>query len=248
MALNLALSLRHLRIRNYLIICEDDQSLNFLATHIPKIHLVRGMVKTESTNVDSAKFGSAEFRTLTFPRPLYIGAILAAGFNALWVDADVAFFRNPMDYIPVEGDVWFQDDVETTSDAVDDYVPRSSSRNVCICLIYMRPCAMSMRVLQTWEEAIRNRTSTTRNGWDQWLFNHVVLPKLQQDPEFQLRLLPVATFPSGGLYKLYKSNAAWIHANWRVGHANKVEFLQEQGAYRVAAGNKCYSNILSVMP
>jgi hypothetical protein len=206
------------------------------------------MVKAEGTNVGSAKFGSAEFRTLTFPRPLYIGAVLAAGFNALWVDADVAFFQSPLNHIPAEGDVWLQDDIETTSDPAADHMPKSSSSNVCICLIYMRPSAISLQVLQTWEHAIRNRTSTIRNGWDQWLFNHIVLPKLHQDPEFHLRLLPVATFPSGGLYKLFKSHAAWIHANWRVGHQNKVEFLKEEGAWRVAPEDKCYSNLLSVIP
>ena len=91
---------RRLNLTSYVLISEDDAATAYLETHHPG-HVISASLLSASRPKEALEqdkfhdFGSASFIRLACARPVYMAAILALGFNVLWIDLDAALLIDP---------------------------------------------------------------------------------------------------------------------------------------------------------
>ncbi len=160
----------------------------------------------------------------------------------VWFDADVFFFKNPLEHIPHLPEMWFGNDDPTANGEYTD-----TSLSVCSCVMRILPSNFTITFLRHW---IYEQENSHKQENDQVVLNERVLTHYARNempavfklwehplvmPEDVIRMLPAHLFPCGQIYEQFKETAIWAHANYRVGLADKVSFLTANHAWIAGA-------------
>lgn len=191
--------------------------------------------RVSSANQD---FNTEGFKGLATSRPIYLHYILLSGYNALWLDCDILPIKDPFLFLPPQEASYY--DVVLTDDNGSWNKEEWCHHGVmCSCFIFLNTSPGAFWFLERWSYHMTRLNSTInqipmnialRDAWNATVYG---------SPSFVHLILPQRLFPSGELFDTYKDTAAWAHPNWRVGKANKKEFMNERGFWM--AGNVEFS-------
>lgn len=107
LALNLHFFLRNLTIRNYLFVCTDIVAANILAKEGINFYLF----ENDPTGNHSSIYKTPEYRRKTLLKNKIVLTVLQHGFHTFLLDADIALFRNPLEFLSCPScDMQFQCD------------------------------------------------------------------------------------------------------------------------------------------
>lgn len=101
---NCVKSLLKLRVKNFLIISEDEVAYDYLLRAYPShVVLVSDVLTAPNATMsgDFAEFMSKEFVAITNQRAQMWLEILNLGFNVLAIDSDMVLLKNPMTTLPL---------------------------------------------------------------------------------------------------------------------------------------------------
>ncbi|RCV28781.1 hypothetical protein SETIT_5G430700v2 [Setaria italica] len=172
-----------------------------------------------STNLSSAsKFMTKEFVDLVWLKLSFQQRILELGYNFLFTDADIIWFRNPFRHFSVYADMSLSTDYFR-----DTFDPLNNELNTG--LYYMKSTNRSIEMIRYWRAA-RVRFP---DGHDQDVFNkikHELVSKLQG------RIEGLETAYFSGFCELHDdlNRVCTMHANCCIGLANKVLDLKDKAA------------------
>ena len=213
-----------LGIHNYLIIAEDEATLEHMNKHHPR-HAVPSTLfgySPQDMRPTFKEYGDPDFASLSCRRPTLMSVILRLGYSVLWTDMDTVWTESPFPLIPRHYDFVGVQEGCLNGCSVQDMT-------VCTCLMHMQPTKAMFRYLDDWHESCANSTALdTLNDQDH--FNEVF--KASGASYLQYYILPCQLYPSGYTVDASVSfsgvvKPAWLHANFRVGKDSKRAFLKE---------------------
>jgi rhamnogalacturonan II specific xylosyltransferase len=233
---NWALHLVDLRITNWLLIANDDASYHYLDRKYPG-HIIPISVFSPDAKMATGgllEYASQAFNMLMCERLAFQEAVLVRGYWLLWCDTDIAWRQNVLDLIPPGFDWVGVDDERTPITS-----PSKDTTNVCGCLMFWAPTPEAKRVMNTWHQKC---IATKGSSQDQEMFgiwwNDGDLKQI-----LRWYILPHHLYASGGTLTdhfdtgLFGNSRAMlpamVHANYRIGSAQKREFLEERHAWKV---------------
>ncbi|XP_072965568.1 uncharacterized protein At4g15970-like isoform X2 [Typha angustifolia] len=140
--------------------------------------------------------------------------ILELGYNLLFTDVDVAWFRNPFEHITVAPHI-------TTSSDFFFGNPDDLGNYPNTGLIYFKSCRKNIEVMKYWHEA---RSRFPKNH-DQFVFNEI---KHELVSKFQVRIKFLNTAYISGFCQLGKdlNKVCTVHATCCIGLENKLYDLK----------------------
>ncbi|KAK9811148.1 hypothetical protein WJX73_006677 [Symbiochloris irregularis] len=225
----------HANLTNYLIVTEDEPAANYLEArhpgHVLPAHLLSATRPNLAATGDKFRdFGSKDFIKLACARPVYLSAILALGYNVLWVDLDAALLMDPFKHLP-----WLYEYV-----GVDDELNNRGrdSNYLCTCFMFLRPTDRVRSLLSEWNEACeRGGEGIVGN---QILFNRVMRSRQNGTVPLDYYILPKQLYPDG--WNMRRSRGencgrfwrapAWSHANYISGFDNKRQHFRDLGLWQ----------------
>ncbi|KAF0927782.1 hypothetical protein E2562_036202 [Oryza meyeriana var. granulata] len=184
-------------------------------------------LEVKSMNLSSAKrFMTKEYLELVWTKLSLQQRILQLGYNFLFTDCDMVWFRDPFRHISLYADM-------TTSS--DDYsaarAPLDNPLNTG--LYYMKATSRSVEMLRYWQAA-RPRFP---DAHDQAVFGHI---KHELVGKLQARIKPLDTVYFGGFCEYHDdlARAVTMHADCCIGLETKVHDLAD-----IAADWKNYTSL-----
>ena len=236
---NWILHMRQLQVYNYIIIAQDEVIYPILQQYDPGHVVLLNNNITEQVKHEAYSFWTKGFYTICQQRPNMIRSLLRQGYNVLYTDSDLVFVKNPLQRIQELYSNLDDVDYIGITDAIDDSL--SSTRDVmCTCFMYLRPTPNTFRLVDHWEQLMMKDTSETGN--DQY-FWQLTLSQLKN--QFTWRILPKQEFPPGFMlldhydgktYHINKDQVYTMHANFVIGHSNKVQVLQKHQHWYINNG------------
>ena len=218
-ALNWAFALMAVGHHNFLCIVEDRPGFAYLAEVLPLKHLVMSPFMHETTGV--AEWNTPRFIKYTISRPLYIKAVLAHGFRVLWTDIDSVLRKTPEPLLPDGFDLVLTDN----RGGMASY----GSSNYCSCFLYFKPVPNSIMFLEDWHSALQ----VSHVNEDQNDFN-VVLRRWRLKQNLSVLVLPSELFANGHVLTVWHADyVVWLHANYRVGKAQKRSYLEYTKSWHI---------------
>ncbi|CAL5224029.1 g6649 [Coccomyxa viridis] len=217
-----------LGITNWLTLCEDEATLQYLDSRYPGHAVPASAFLGKRIGKGSAlhEYGTAAFSEITCARPAYLQVVLRAGFNVLWSDMDTAWLTNFLDLAPSSRDVVMVDD------SMEEH--EENSGNICTGLMYFTPTDMVKSVLEEWHRVCMEDGSNDQTAWNK-IFN------AERRKKLQYHIMTKELYPNGHLLETrrYSRNdtlsawrPAWVHANYRVGYHNKRQFLIDSSVWQ----------------
>lgn len=94
--MNWVCNLRHLSITNFVIAAFDNELYEFGYTRGLPIYLETEVTGRYNTSLTDATYGTSSFKELTKMKSRIVLRFLKLGYNVVWSDADVVWFRNPL--------------------------------------------------------------------------------------------------------------------------------------------------------
>jgi len=171
-------------------------------------------------------FNSPEYKQITGRKPFYISDLMEQGCTTLFVDVDSIWKKNPFLEIVAE-DKGQRDWYGIADEELNQHhaAPTTSAEvgSFCGCFMYVNPTAASFNIIRQWKDGVFKRKDDP-NAQDQDVLNDLVR---QNGLEQSITLLPYEKFPPGCSYSRYNETASVAHANWLVGHHDKVQFLKK---------------------
>ena len=174
-------SFKRFDITNFLFVCGDGQAVEDLQNKDIVCYYYEQNMK--NTNIP-AEAGDATFRKRTAPKMKIILLALLYGFNVIIIDLDIIFLKNPINYLPSEGnvDIIFQQDVH------------HHGLNLGFGIIRVSPVSLKL-----FEEVTYLGISGKTN--DQIAIN-TVLKDMQSKNQIRVKTLDTKLFPVGQNYYL----------------------------------------------
>ncbi|CAL8465666.1 g5202 [Coccomyxa elongata] len=237
LAVNWITHVEALGITNWLTIAEDETALRFLEARYPG-HVVRRSAFFEEavSGTGLYEWSSASFAQAACVRPVYLEMVLDLGYEVLWSDMDTAWLQPFFQLAPAGLDYVGVDDSDAENEQETD--------NASTGLMYFRPTERSQQLLLDWHAQCQDQISISnsiRNS--QGAFNRALFAAAAVPERLNFNILPKQLYPHGALieqlgYKHGEEAAveaafdpAWVHANHRVGHAEKKDFLRESAVW-----------------
>lgn len=166
-------------------------------------------------DADAQNFNTEGFGRMVSVRPVYMHFFLNRGVHVIWEDLDSFPLDNLRKYWTRGADITAVDDSNTGN--------HYDSSNLCSCLIFSQATPATLFFLETWMSMMDSRAKTNQGA-----FNNA-LKYAKSDHGLTLVILPRTLFPNGATLDANNATAKWVHANYRVGKQNKIEFLMRHG-------------------
>ncbi|CAN8062256.1 unnamed protein product [Agarophyton chilense] len=114
--MNWVCNMRHLGITNFVIAALDADLYKFAYTRGLPTYLENTIFQgLNSSIISDATYGSDSFKQLTKMKSRVVVRILKEGFNVMWTDSDIIYFRNPLQ------DMWaYHADLSIQTNAPDN--------------------------------------------------------------------------------------------------------------------------------
>eukprot|EP00929_Paragymnodinium_shiwhaense_P076673 TRINITY_DN39462_c0_g1_i1.p1 TRINITY_DN39462_c0_g1~~TRINITY_DN39462_c0_g1_i1.p1 ORF type:complete len:367 (+),score=74.69 TRINITY_DN39462_c0_g1_i1:115-1215(+) len=205
-----------------------------------KLVLVRDAAEDAAAG-EATPYGTDGFATLVNRRAKRMARFLQNDCAVLYVDVDTVWLKNPFDDIDAAGsfDLYLAEDLDASGVSRQHSCLPDDKPNFCTCFIYARPTKNALDLVSTWMIA------SARNGDSKALaqpqFNSALC---ERRGKIDYHVLPRQRYPSGGSMKshlekqelLGTSGPAVVHANYRIGHAAKLDFLKQNGLWALGDG------------
>lgn len=121
--MNWVCNLRYLNITNFVIAALDDELYKFGYTRGLPVYLESEVMGGLNTSLMGAAYGTSSFKDLTKMKSRVVLRFLKLGYNVVWSDADVIWFRNPTE------DLWGYDaDLAIQTNAPDNEEANANRR------------------------------------------------------------------------------------------------------------------------
>ncbi|BDA50156.1 probable UDP-D-xylose:L-fucose alpha-1,3-D-xylosyltransferase [Coccomyxa sp. Obi] len=238
-AVNWITHMEALGIKNWLTIAEDETAMRFLEERYPGHAIPASAFTNEALSDGNAlyEWGSAAFTKVACARPTYLQLVLDLGYEVLWSDMDAVWLKDFFHLAPQGLDYVGVDDSEVENE--------QETHNACTGLMYFRPTVRAQQLLSDWHAMCMEL-----NQNNQGAFNRV-FSGAGQHRHLDYYIMPKSLYPHGALVELvdYKPSQgaaggldpAWLHANYRVGHTAKREFLRDRMVWRADEFIKNYA-------
>ncbi|KAJ3683572.1 hypothetical protein LUZ60_013799 [Juncus effusus] len=200
------------RLLNHLVVITMDQNAY---DRCKSIHPHCYFLRTEGTYYNNEKvFMSKDYLDMMWGRNKFQMTILELGFNFLFTDIDVLWFRDPFRHISVGSHIAISSDVFLGDpDSVSNF-PNGG-------FLYVKSCNKSLEFYKTWQEG--RVIHAGRN--EQEVFNAI---KADAVSKMKVRIQFLDTAYCGGFCQLSKdlNKICTLHANCCVGLGNKIHDLK----------------------
>ena len=214
MGLNLhETSFKRLGIRNYLYVCSDTESAHQLDAHGIDCFIYEQNIRHDK----ASRYMSKDFVRKTHVKTKIILAALYLGYNVFITDADIVYFKNPLEHLNCS-----TCDIEIQSDHVEEnsgfYLSRPTEGAI---LLHQKMMDKANQSNKTSNQKALNRA----------------LKNLKQDNLIQVGHLDKYKFPCG-IYYFERFKRMWagdntctdcviVHNNWIMGKQAKVYRFKE---------------------
>ncbi|CAO1940737.1 unnamed protein product [Urochloa humidicola] len=174
--------------------------------------------KTNNNLSSASRFRTKEFVELVWLKLSFQQRILELGYNFLFTDADIIWFRNPFRHISMYADMSLSTDYFR-----DTFAPLNNELNTG--LYHMKSTNRSIEMIRYWRAA-RERFP---DGSEQDVFNKI---KHELVSKFQGRIEGLDTAYFSGFCEFHDdlNRVCTMHANCCIGLANKVLDLKDKAA------------------
>lgn len=225
---------------------KDGQNRYDIVEEEPDIHAL--IAETSSALLEtgenrSSPYGTEGFVRLVTRRSRRIARFLEHGCSVLYADIDTVWLRSPFDDIDAAGEheIYFTDDKPKDARTVADYCKPQASEppNICTCFLYVRPTKQATSLIRDW--TISAAMQQNQDKACQVQFNAVFCKNIAH---IDYAVLPKERYPSGETLRQFapkfytKGGPTVVHANYRVGHANKKLFLQQNNVWNLTQTDK----------
>ncbi|BDA40517.1 probable UDP-D-xylose:L-fucose alpha-1,3-D-xylosyltransferase MGP4 [Coccomyxa sp. Obi] len=237
---NWILHVEGLKIKNYLILVDDDVAFKYLDKNFPG-HTVHPSIISNAPRHGPKplmRYDSLDFNNMMCQRLGIQKRVLDLGFSFLWTDMDTVWFQDASKIIPRGFD--FVGTGDRFRFGHDD----EEENKICGCMTFWSPTVPARQALREWHaKCINSNVDDQRTLQEMWASGD-----LKQ--RLFWYIMPWQLFPSGALLDQVKVDfshsqaqdnpgavlPAVIHANYRTGPEAKRKFLQERHAV-VGKGN-----------
>lgn len=121
--MNWVCNLRHLNVSNFVIAAFDDMLYEFAYTRGLPVYLETEAMHGHNTSLTDAAYGTQSFKELTKMKSRVVLRFLQLGYNVVWSDTDVIWFRNPLE------DMWsYNADLVIQTNAPDNEEANANRR------------------------------------------------------------------------------------------------------------------------
>lgn len=212
-------------LTNFVVIAEDEVSYRFLSQTIPN-HVVKSVEFGRPYSQEGKKIAELDSSNFNWcSRPIFLLAIINAGFTALWIDSDAVVMSNPFEAVDLTSPVVLTDDWPYRR-------PLTEYKSyLCSCFVLARPAPQARALLSLWSRKCGNSTN------DQPPLNEALL-ELKDTSLGAWTIADRRLVPNGHDAEQYTMKRApgwdeplWLHANWRKGRDAKVDFLKSAGKW-----------------
>lgn len=212
---------------------EDEPDTKFL--------LALGDVAVDAGRDDATPYGTDGFASLVNRRAKRITRYLEKGCPVLYVDVDTVWLKNPLADLDAAGlhDLYLTEDLGASEVSKRHSCKPDDQPNYCTCFIYARPTEAAIATIRQW------MVSSAKNGDSKALaqpqFNSALCAQHKTVKYF---VLPRDRYPSGGALTSHlektelfgTTGPTVVHANYRIGHAAKKDFLLQNGLWNLQNG------------
>ncbi|XP_002456849.1 uncharacterized protein At4g15970 [Sorghum bicolor] len=200
-------------LNNVLVVAVDAKAFRYCKAVHPHCYLLE--VKT--MNLSSANnYMTESYIELVWTKLSLQQRVLELGYNFLFTDVDIVWFRNPFRHISAFADMTTSSDVFSgDADSLDNW-PNTG-------FFYMKATSRTVEMLRRWRAA---RARFPPNH-EQAIFNEIK-HELARDLGARVRFLDTARF--GGFCRIFHTDmaaACTMHANCCFGLANKLHDLRD---------------------
>ncbi|KAG8054172.1 hypothetical protein GUJ93_ZPchr0001g29410 [Zizania palustris] len=175
------------------------------------------LLEVKSANISSAnRFMSKGYLELVWAKLSFQQRVLELGYNFLFTDADIMWFRDPFRHIELYADMAVSCD-RFSGDA-DDVIRNAPNTG----FYYVKSTNRTVEMLRYWQAA---RSRFPPENHDQSIFNNI---KSELARKLQVKIVFLETALFGGFCEYHDdvSRVCTMHANCCVGLENKVHDLR----------------------
>ncbi|OSX79189.1 hypothetical protein BU14_0084s0003 [Porphyra umbilicalis] len=236
--MNWVCNMRHLGVTNFVIAALDPRLYRYAYKRGLPVYYETTIFKgLDSKLVEDADYGTDQFKQLTKMKSRVVLRLLKSGYNVLWTDCDIVWFRNPLSYLHAQ-----HADLVVQSNARDDEAANGKRRiNSGFYLAHANP-----PTIQLFEEIVKYASRSTMSEQP-----HFWERACGKDGEFRVgndacynagvttALLNRQLFPNGVTDGIWDSppgklmarfpHLYILHANWVKGAAAKQERFERHG-------------------
>lgn len=186
---------------DFIVACLDNNSYQELSNYKNAfLYIDQPLVEYQDWTFDQ----NSGFRNIVKNKWSIIKQVYQEHKNLCWVDTDIVFLKNPLEFITDDEDILFQSD-DPGSTLCSGFMVFNGSK---IC------------------EQLVNECGSNEDEDDQLNVNHVALQKYAE----HVSILNPDLFPNGHVYYQQgrKENAVIVHNNWMVGVETKIQKFKEE--------------------
>lgn len=235
--MNWACNLRHLNVTNFVIAAFDREVYEFAYTRGLPTYLETEVLRGHNASLVDAAYGTDSFKTLTKLKSRVVLRFLALGYNTVWSDADIIWFRNPLE------DLWgYNVDLVIQTNAPDNeeananrrinsgfYLAKSNSKVIKTFEAVIKFASKSrMSEQPCFYDVICGKEGERRIGSNQCTYEGMSLQLL--DPKFYPNGISrgIWDVPAGQIPDLFPELMI-LHNNWVKGTSAKQERFVRHG-------------------
>lgn len=222
MMMNWICNMRLLGISNYLVAAFDVKLYLFALSHGVPCYLESSITNESQISSQNAIYGTDEFRVLTKMKSVSVYRLIQLGYNVLWSDSDVIFFRNPLKYVSS-----FNSDIIIQSNAPDNDAP-NGIRRINSGFYYVKSTPRSVDVFAELIKFCKNSPTTEQGCFYDVMCGNEGQHRIRHNKctykHFNVHFLDRSIFPNGltkGIWNLPPGNILnqWptlyiLHNNW----------------------------------
>lgn len=237
MMMNWVCNMRRLRVTNFVIAALDTDLYRFAFVRGLPVYFDSFVLSGQNVSLRNAAYGSPEFRELTKLKSRVVLELLKLGYDTLWTDTDIVWFRNPIAQLQALGA-----DLAIQSNAPDNeaangkrrlnsgfYLARANARTITVFEDIISFAARSrMSEQPCFYDVICGKNGERRKGNDSCEYK-----------EFVAKVLDRTLYPNGitqGIWDVPKGTLASsfshvfiVHNNWIKGPRGKWERFKRHG-------------------
>ncbi|XP_051220754.1 uncharacterized protein At4g15970-like [Lolium perenne] len=207
-------------LNHTLIVAVDAAAYHHCLRVHPHCYLLKATART-SMNLSSANdFMSDAYLELVWAKLEVQQRVLQLGYNFLFTDVDIVWFRDPFRHIGVHTDMATSCDIYSgDADALDGNWPNTG-------FYYVKATGRTVEMLRRWRAA---RWRFPRDQ-EQTIFNQIKHELAAADGDLRLRFQFLDTAIFGGFCRLFRNDmtrACTMHANCCFGLGNKLSDLRD---------------------
>ncbi|XP_072992184.1 uncharacterized protein At4g15970-like isoform X1 [Typha latifolia] len=171
-------------------------------------------LKMEGNFTSEKFFMSKDYLDLMWSRNRFQKKILELGYNFLFTDVDILWFRNPFRHMSIYAHITISSDAYYGNPDDLGNFPNGG-------FLYVKSCRRTIDFYEDWFLARKNWTG----AHEQWVFNQI---KHEFSAKYQVKIQFIDTALCGGFCNLSKdlNKIVTLHANCCVGIRNKLSDLR----------------------